>query len=145
MVDGVGWWVLDLSLLVCRFFSFSSSLRVVSKLALASFRNMRLTPSIPARILLRRGDQFQAHQVMSKIYAFAKPQELDLKVFRLSIFLTFLSNKYVFTQVKLLQLAVKRSVEITQNTTLIQRFKSVILDPVNRRGLSVSHTFFFFS
>jgi len=80
---------------------------------------------------------------MSKIYAFAKPEELDLKVFRLFIFLAFFSKKYAFTQVKLLQLAVKRSVEITQSTTLIQRFKSVILDPVNRRGLSASHTTFF--
>ena len=36
----------------------------------------------------------------------------------------------------------KRSVEITQSTTLLQRFKSVILDPVNRRGLSESHMLF---
>ncbi|KIM41211.1 hypothetical protein M413DRAFT_445258 [Hebeloma cylindrosporum] len=71
------------------------------------------------RILLQKGDTLRAHRVMSKIYAFAKPEELDLKV-------------------KLLQLAVKRSIEITQTTTLLQRLKSVVLDPVNRRGLIIA-------
>ncbi|KAF8153323.1 general substrate transporter [Crassisporium funariophilum] len=70
------------------------------------------------RILLRRGDKAGAHAIMTKIYAFAKPEEVDLKV-------------------KVLQAAVQRSVEITQTTTFIQRFKSMIFDPVNRRALIV--------
>lgn len=36
--------------------------------------------SFPARIMLRRGDKAGAHAVMTKIYAFAKPEEVDLKV-----------------------------------------------------------------
>ncbi|KAF8953330.1 general substrate transporter [Flammula alnicola] len=70
------------------------------------------------RILLRRGDTVAAHAVMTKIYAFAKPEEVDLKI-------------------KVLQLSVRRSVEITDSTTFIQRSKSMIFDPVNRRALIV--------
>lgn len=38
------------------------------------------TRSLSARILLRRGDKAAAHAIMKKIYAFAKPEEVDLKV-----------------------------------------------------------------
>ncbi|KJA23746.1 hypothetical protein HYPSUDRAFT_39576 [Hypholoma sublateritium FD-334 SS-4] len=70
------------------------------------------------RILLRRGDKAAAHAIMKKIYAFAKPEEVDLKI-------------------KVLHITVKRSVEITESTTFFQRFKSMVLDPVNRRALIV--------
>ncbi|KAH9474495.1 Myo-inositol transporter 1 [Psilocybe cubensis] len=70
------------------------------------------------RILLRRGNHEAAHAVMTKIYAFAKPEEVDLKV-------------------KVLQAAVKRSIEITQTTTFFHRFKSMIMNPINRRALVV--------
>lgn len=33
-----------------------------------------------ARILLKKGNKAAAHAVMTKIYAFAKPEEVDLKV-----------------------------------------------------------------
>jgi len=33
-----------------------------------------------ARILIRRGNTVAAHVIMTKIYAFAKPEEVDLKV-----------------------------------------------------------------
>ena len=36
----------------------------------------------------------------------------------------------------MLHATVKRSIEITKTTTLIQRFNSMIFDPVNRRALS---------
>ncbi|KAF9531200.1 general substrate transporter [Crepidotus variabilis] len=70
------------------------------------------------RILMRRGDKASARVVMSKIYAFAKPEELDLKV-------------------KALQAAVKQSIEITERTTVFQRFKSMFFDPINRRALII--------
>jgi len=71
------------------------------------------------RILLKRGDTAGALAVMTKIYAFAKPAEVSLKV-------------------KVLQATVKRSIEITRNTTFIQRFNSMIFDRVNRRALIVA-------
>ncbi|KAF8179882.1 general substrate transporter [Pholiota molesta] len=70
------------------------------------------------RILLRRGDKDAARAIMKKIYAFAKPEELDLKL-------------------KVLQVTVRISVEITETTTFMHRFKSMVLDPVNRRALIV--------
>jgi len=70
------------------------------------------------RILIRRGDMIQARDIMAKIYAFARPEEVDLKV-------------------KVLHAAVKRSIEITNTTTFIQRSKSMLFDPVNRRALIV--------
>ncbi|KAF9045183.1 general substrate transporter [Panaeolus papilionaceus] len=70
------------------------------------------------RILIRRGDKAGARAVMSKIYSFAKPEEVDLKV-------------------KVLQAAVQQSIHITQTTTFSQRMKSMIFTPVNRRALIV--------
>ncbi|KAF9555505.1 general substrate transporter [Agrocybe pediades] len=70
------------------------------------------------RILLRRGDKVAAHKIMTKIYAFAKPEEVDLKV-------------------RVLQAAVRKSIEITETTTIIERFSSMLLNGVNRRALIV--------
>ncbi|KAH9030954.1 general substrate transporter [Lactarius hengduanensis] len=71
------------------------------------------------RILLRRGHVDQAHGVMSKIYAHASAAEIDFKV-------------------KVLQAAVKQSVEIVQTTTFLERFRSILFVPVNRRALVVA-------
>ncbi|KAF4612944.1 hypothetical protein D9613_010830 [Agrocybe pediades] len=70
------------------------------------------------RILLRRGDKVAAHKIMTKIYAFAKPEEVDLKV-------------------RVLQAAVRKSIEITETTTIIERFSSMLMNGVNRRALIV--------
>ncbi|KAG5640844.1 hypothetical protein DXG03_006866 [Asterophora parasitica] len=55
---------------------------------------------------------------MSKIYAFARPGEVDLKV-------------------KVLHAAVQRSIDITNSTTFMQRLKSMLFYPINRRALIV--------
>ncbi|KAG6827611.1 hypothetical protein H0H92_011101 [Tricholoma furcatifolium] len=70
------------------------------------------------RILIRKGKMSRAHAVMARIYSFARPEEVDLKV-------------------KVLHAAVQKSIEITNTTTFIQRSKSMLLDPVNRRALAV--------
>jgi len=70
------------------------------------------------RILLRRGDKTNAHRIMTRIYAFAKPEEVDLKI-------------------RVLQVSVQKSIEITESTTLTQRCQSMIFDPINRRALIV--------
>ncbi|KAG6830183.1 hypothetical protein H0H87_008959 [Tephrocybe sp. NHM501043] len=70
------------------------------------------------RILIRRGNMVQAHAIMSRIYSSAKPEEVDLKV-------------------KVLHVAVQKSIEITNTTTFIHRFKSMMFDPINRRALIV--------
>ncbi|KAG6908372.1 hypothetical protein DXG01_004870 [Tephrocybe rancida] len=66
------------------------------------------------RILIRRGNMAQAHAIMSKIYAYARPEE-----------------------VKVLHAAVQKSIEITNTTTFVQRCKSMLFDPINRRALIV--------
>ncbi|KAH9034686.1 general substrate transporter [Lactarius pseudohatsudake] len=71
------------------------------------------------RILLRRGHVDQAHGVMSKIYAHASAAQIDFKV-------------------KVLQAAVKQSVETVQTTTFLERFRSILFVPVNRRALIVA-------
>ncbi|KAG5651467.1 hypothetical protein H0H81_008552 [Sphagnurus paluster] len=70
------------------------------------------------RILIRRGNMTEARRIMAKIYAFARPEEVDLKV-------------------KVLHAAVQRSIEITKTTTFTQRLRSMLFDPVNRRALVV--------
>lgn len=70
------------------------------------------------RILMQRGDIEGATLVLSKVYKYAKPSEVALKA-------------------KILQLSVQRSIEITRTTTFMQRFASMIMDPVNRRALIV--------
>ncbi|KAF8263275.1 general substrate transporter [Lactarius quietus] len=71
------------------------------------------------RILLKRGHVEQARDVISKIYAHASSDHLDFKV-------------------KVLQAAVKQSVEIVQTTTFLERFRSILFVPVNRRALIVA-------
>ena len=58
-----------------------------------------------------------AKAVMAKIYARATPQQVSLKV-------------------AALQSAVRRSVEIANSTTLVQRIGMTFLNPVNRRAVS---------
>ncbi|KAK0479250.1 general substrate transporter [Armillaria novae-zelandiae] len=74
-------------------------------------------PETP-RIMLLRGDLPAAQKIMTKIYAHAKPADVELKV-------------------KVLQAAVKRSIEITQSTTFMHRFTSMLVNPVYRRALIV--------
>ncbi|SJL13177.1 related to Myo-inositol transporter 1 [Armillaria ostoyae] len=70
------------------------------------------------RIMLLRGDLPAAQKIMTKIYAHAKPADVELKV-------------------KVLQAAVKRSIEITHSTTFMHRFTSMLVNPVYRRALIV--------
>ncbi|PBK85306.1 general substrate transporter [Armillaria gallica] len=70
------------------------------------------------RIMLLRGDLPAAQRIMTKIYAHAKPVDVELKV-------------------KVLQAAVKRSIEITHSTTFMHRFTSMLVNPVYRRALIV--------
>ncbi|KAF7973081.1 hypothetical protein HWV62_16278 [Athelia sp. TMB] len=70
------------------------------------------------RILIRRGDEEGARRIMARIYAFATPEQVDLKV-------------------KVLRAAVRQSIEITHSTTFFQRSKSMISIPINRRALIV--------
>ncbi|KAL4248633.1 major facilitator superfamily protein [Abortiporus biennis] len=71
------------------------------------------------RILIRRGNVNAARAVMRRVYARATTEQIDLKV-------------------KVLNAAVKRSVEIANTTTLIERIGSILRNPVNRRALIVS-------
>ncbi|KAI9464133.1 general substrate transporter [Lactarius psammicola] len=71
------------------------------------------------RILLKRGHVEQARDVISKIYAHASAKQIDFKV-------------------KVLQAAVKQSVEIVQTTTFLERFHSILFVPINRRALIVA-------
>ncbi|PFH48327.1 hypothetical protein AMATHDRAFT_65749 [Amanita thiersii Skay4041] len=70
------------------------------------------------RILIRKGNVEAARQVMGKIYAHARQEDIDLKL-------------------KVLQAAVQQSIDITNNTTFFQRMNSMIYDGVNRRALIV--------
>ncbi|KAI0265420.1 general substrate transporter [Gloeopeniophorella convolvens] len=71
------------------------------------------------RILLKRGQVEEARAVMSKVYSHATPEQIDLKV-------------------KVLQAAVKQSIEITRTTTFWQRLHSILFVPINRRALIVA-------
>ncbi|KAI0634311.1 general substrate transporter [Trametes polyzona] len=70
------------------------------------------------RIMIRRDNVEAARGTMAKIYAHATPEQVDLKV-------------------RSLVAAVKQSVEITNSTTLLQRFQLILTDPINRRALIV--------
>ncbi|KAF8761087.1 General substrate transporter [Rhizoctonia solani] len=73
------------------------------------------------RILVRRGDLEQAQKNMAKIYAHATPNNLRKR-----------------SRVKLLRASVQESIDIQDNTTFFQRFKSILTVPVNRRALIVA-------
>ncbi|KAI0631817.1 general substrate transporter [Trametes polyzona] len=70
------------------------------------------------RIMIKRQNLEAARATMAKIYAHATPEQVDLKV-------------------KSLVAAVAQSVEITNSTTLLQRCKLIVANPVNRRALIV--------
>ncbi|OSD01082.1 general substrate transporter [Trametes coccinea BRFM310] len=70
------------------------------------------------RIMIRRNDIEAARATMTKIYAYATPEQIELKV-------------------RSLAAAVKLSVEITNSTTFLQRFRLILTDPINRRALIV--------
>ncbi|KAI0332255.1 general substrate transporter [Cubamyces sp. BRFM 1775] len=70
------------------------------------------------RIMIRRNRYDAAHATMTKIYSHATPEQVDLKV-------------------RSLAAAVKQSVEITNSTTLFQRLRLILTDPINRRALIV--------
>ncbi|KAI0827356.1 general substrate transporter [Trametes gibbosa] len=70
------------------------------------------------RIMIRRNDLDAAHAVMTKIYAYATPEQVDFKV-------------------RTLVAAVRLSVEITNSTTLWQRIRLILTDRINRRALIV--------
>ncbi|KAI9065208.1 general substrate transporter [Trametes sanguinea] len=70
------------------------------------------------RIMIRRNDFDAARATMTKIYAYATPEQVELKV-------------------RSLAAAVKLSVEITNSTTFLQRFRLILTDPINRRALIV--------
>lgn len=86
---------------------------------------------------------------MQKIYPFATPEQLDMKVrLCLASFHHLLSTLLGATefihrdadygnQVKVLHASVLQSIEITERTTVYQRFITMITVPVNRRALSM--------
>lgn len=71
------------------------------------------------RILLQRGELDAARVILGKIYAYATPEQVDLKA-------------------KVLNAAVKQSIEITRSTTFLQRCHSVFFVPINRRALIIA-------
>ncbi|KAG5341440.1 hypothetical protein C0989_010380 [Termitomyces sp. Mn162] len=79
-----------------------------------------LSPTrLRGRMVVLKGDMVSARTVMSRIYALAQPEEVELKV-------------------KVLHAAVQKSIEITNTTTFVQRFKSMLFDHINRRALIVA-------
>ncbi|TFK92544.1 general substrate transporter [Polyporus arcularius HHB13444] len=85
--------------------------------AAVQFLVLFFLPESP-RIMIRRENFESARATMAKIYAYATPEQVDLKV-------------------KTLAAAVKQSVEITNSTTLLQRVRLILMDPINRRALIV--------
>ncbi|KAI0029264.1 general substrate transporter [Vararia minispora EC-137] len=71
------------------------------------------------RIMLKWGQVERATWIISKIYASATSEQIELKV-------------------KVLQATVKQSIEITRTTTFWQRLYSILFVPVNRRALMVA-------
>ncbi|CAE6420142.1 unnamed protein product [Rhizoctonia solani] len=82
---------------------------------------LAMLPFMPEspRILVRRGHLEQAQKNMAKIYAYATPEQVVQKV-------------------KLLRASVQESIDIQNSTTFLQRFKSIVTVPVNRRALIVA-------
>ncbi|KAL6309485.1 general substrate transporter [Sparassis latifolia] len=85
--------------------------------AAVQFVSLFFLPESP-RILVLRGKYGAAHVVMSRIYPFASAEQVDLKV-------------------KVLVSAVKQSVEITKSASFLQRFASIVVNPINRRALII--------
>ncbi|EPS93747.1 hypothetical protein FOMPIDRAFT_1026440 [Fomitopsis schrenkii] len=71
------------------------------------------------RILIRRGKLEMAHRILARIYSLATPQQVELKL-------------------KVLEAAVKQSVDVANSTTFLQRLKSVFCVPVHRRALLIA-------
>ncbi|TFY62941.1 hypothetical protein EVJ58_g3541 [Rhodofomes roseus] len=71
------------------------------------------------RIMIRRGRLDGAHRTLSSIYSLATPEQVELKM-------------------KVLEAAVKQSVEIANSTTFWQRLRSIVLVPVHRRALIIA-------
>ncbi|KAI0641632.1 general substrate transporter [Trametes meyenii] len=70
------------------------------------------------RIMIVRENYEAARETMARIYSYATPSQIDLKV-------------------ESLVAAVKQNIEITRSTTLLQRSKLIITNGVNRRALIV--------
>ncbi|KAF8514709.1 general substrate transporter [Hysterangium stoloniferum] len=70
------------------------------------------------RIMVRTGKQEAARHIMQKIYAYATPEQIDLKV-------------------RVLTVAVQEAIDITNTTTFKQRLYSIFFVPINRRALIV--------
>ncbi|CAE6431495.1 unnamed protein product [Rhizoctonia solani] len=89
--------------------------------AIPAALQLALLPFMPEspRILARRGNLDQTTKSMAKIYAYATPEQVAQKV-------------------KLLRASVQESIDIQNSTTFWQRFKSIIVVPVNRRALVVA-------
>ncbi|KIP05610.1 hypothetical protein PHLGIDRAFT_73996 [Phlebiopsis gigantea 11061_1 CR5-6] len=82
------------------------------------FLMLLFLPESP-RVLIRRGEMDKAKHVMSRIYALATPAQVSLKV-------------------TALHAAVRRSVEIVNSTTFLQRIMMTFRNPVNRRAVIIS-------
>ncbi|CAE6470247.1 unnamed protein product [Rhizoctonia solani] len=80
-----------------------------------------MLPFLPEspRILVRGGKLEEAEKNMAKIYAHATPEQVAQKV-------------------KLLRASVQESIDIQNSTTFLERFRSIITVPVNRRALIVA-------
>ncbi|KAI6120154.1 general substrate transporter [Pisolithus croceorrhizus] len=89
------------------------SIPAASQLALLVY-----LPESP-RVLVRRGDMEAARKVLSRVYALASSEQVDLKL-------------------KVLHATVKQSIEIANSTTFWQRFGSVFSNPINRRALVIA-------
>lgn len=71
------------------------------------------------RVLVRRGNMEAARKALSRVYALASSEQVDLKL-------------------KVLHATVKQSIEITNSTTFWQRFGSLFSNPINRRALVIA-------
>lgn len=71
------------------------------------------------RVLVRRGNMEAARKVLSRVYALASSEQVDLKL-------------------KVLHATVKQSIEIANSTTFWQRLGSLFSNPINRRALVIA-------
>ncbi|KZS86814.1 general substrate transporter [Sistotremastrum niveocremeum HHB9708] len=71
------------------------------------------------RILIRKGRMDRARGVLGRIYAHASEEQVVMKV-------------------EVLRAAVLQSVRISEGTTLVQRIRSMFIEPVNRRALIIA-------